>query len=116
QVCAAPGTTPTPTPTPTPSDEVTSKTIAKLKPAKPEFGEDFKVIAKVAAKGEAKAKGKVIFRIDGKKVAVKKLHKERAVLKVTQDYKVGKHTLVVIYKGTDGVKRSKDKMTFKVVR
>ncbi|CAM3486557.1 M4 family metallopeptidase [Nocardioides zeicaulis] len=114
QVCAAPGTTPTPTPTP--SDEVTSKTIAKLKPAKPEFGEDFKVIAKVAAKGEAKAKGKVIFRIDGKKVAVKKLHKERAVLKVTQDYKVGKHTLVVIYKGTDGVKRSKDKMTFKVVR
>lgn len=111
QVCASPST-PTPTPTPT---EVKSRTVAKMKPAKPEFRENFKVIAKVKAQGK-NAKGKVIFRIDGKKVAIKKLKKGRAVLKVTKDYKIGKHKLVVIYKGRGDVKRSKDKMTFRVVR
>ncbi|WP_210651457.1 M4 family metallopeptidase [Nocardioides sp. SYSU D00065] len=92
-----------------------SRTRAKVKPARPERGEDFKVVVKVKAEGE-KATGKVVVRIDGKKVATKKVKKGRVVLTVRKDYSVGKHKLVAVYKGSKTVDSSRDKLTFRVVR
>lgn len=116
QVCTS-GTPTTPPTTPTPEpDEVKSKTKAKIVPAKPRFREDFKVIIKVKARGGVRAKGKVVVKIDGKKVATKKLRKGRIVLKVRKDYAIGKHKLVAVYKGGKDVRRSKEKLRFRVVR
>ncbi|SEC97562.1 Thermolysin metallopeptidase, catalytic domain [Nocardioides exalbidus] len=101
--------------TPPSEPKAKSKTDAKIVPAKPKFREDFKVVVKVKAKGE-KPKGKVVVKIDGKKVATKKLKKGRLVLMVRKDYAIGKHKLVVTYKGSKDVRKSKEKMTFRVVR
>ena len=55
-------------------------------------------------------------RIDGKKVGAKVLSDGRIVLKVRKDLAVGKHTLVARYRGSDTVERSRDRLTFRVVR
>ena len=47
-----------------------STTTVKVKPAKPRFKRDFKVVVKVAAEGTTPT-GKVVVRIDGKKVEAK---------------------------------------------
>ena len=70
---------------------------------------------KVAAEGTTPT-GRVVVRIDGKKVGAKRLDDGRVVLKVTKNLKVGKHKLVARYRGSDSVDDSKDKLTFKVVR
>jgi Zn-dependent metalloprotease len=92
-----------------------SRTVAKVSPKRPSFGHDFTVIAKVRVKGPT-PRSKVIFRIDGKKVGTRKLDDGRAVMTVRRNYGLGKHKLVVIYRGSGTVKRSKDKLTFRVVR
>lgn len=92
-----------------------STTTAKVKPRKPRFRQDFKVVVKVAADG-ATPTGRVVVRIDGKKVGAKRLDDGRVVLKVTKNLKVGKHKLVARYKGSDSVESSSDKLRFKVVR
>ncbi|MDR7255211.1 Zn-dependent metalloprotease [Nocardioides sp. BE266] len=115
QVCATP-TTPTPTPTPTPEPEpVASKTIAKVKPKTPTVGEDFKVIVKVKAKGE-KPEGKVVVRIDGVKIATKKLDDGRLVVTFKDPLRAGKHRVTAAYKGSDTVKSSRDELYFRIVR
>jgi Zn-dependent metalloprotease len=119
QVCeATPTTTPTPTPTATPTPTPTpvdSTTNAKVKPAKPAFKQDFKVVVKVKAEGTVPT-GKVTIKIDGKKIAAKRLDDGRLVLKVTKNLKVGSHKLVAVYKGSDTVEGSKDKLKFTVKR
>ena len=115
---ATPTTAPptaTPTPTPTPAPAVASDTAAKVKPRKPAFRENFKVVVKVVATGTTPT-GRVVVRIDGKKVGAKALSGGRIVLKVTKDLAVGKHTLVARYRGSDTVGRSRDRLTFRVVR
>lgn len=92
-----------------------SRTSAAVKPAKPSFRQDFKVVTKVKSR-DGKPTGKVVVRIDDKLVGTAKIRKGRVVLKVTKDLKVGKHKLVAIYQGSDTVERSKDKLTFRVVR
>ena len=51
---------------------------------------------KVAAEGTTPT-GRVVVRIDGKKVGAKRLDDGRVVLKVTKNLKVGKHKLVARY-------------------
>jgi Zn-dependent metalloprotease len=92
-----------------------STTTAKVKPRKPRFKQDFKVVVKVAAEGTTPT-GRVVVRIDGTSVGAKRLDDGRVVLKVTKNLKVGKHKLVARYKGSDSVEGSRDKLTFKVVR
>lgn len=94
---------------------IASTTTAKVKPAKPRFKQDFKVVVKVAAEGTTPT-GRVVVRIDGKKIGAKRLDDGRAVLKVTKNLKVGKHKLVARYRGSDTVEGSKDRLTFKVRR
>ena len=98
------------------SGVASSRAIAKVSPKKPRFGRDFTVIGKVRTKGELVPRSKVIFRIDGKKVGTKKLDDGRAVMTIRKNYRPGKHTLVVIYKGSKLVEGSRDKLTFKVRR
>ncbi|HEY0643913.1 MAG TPA: M4 family metallopeptidase, partial [Nocardioides sp.] len=114
QVCATPAP-PTTTPTPTPAGKAKSRTTAKVSPERPSFGNDFTVIGKVKAANRA-LRSKVIFRIDGKRVGSRKIREGRAVMTIRRNYGVGKHTLTVIYRGTDRVARSKDKLTFRIVR
>jgi hypothetical protein len=111
EVCKA-GTPPTTPPTP---GSVESETKAKVKPAKPRFKQDFKVIVKVTADGVTPT-GRVKVRIDGKLVRTKRLDDGRIVLKVTKNLKVGKHRLVARYQGSDTVEASRDKLRFRVVR
>ncbi|MBD3926050.1 M4 family metallopeptidase [Nocardioides cavernae] len=92
-----------------------STTTAKVKPAKPRFKRDFKVVVKVAAEGTTPT-GRVVVRIDGKKIGAKRLDDGRVVLTVTKNLEVGKHKLVARYTGSDSVEDSSDKLTFKVVR
>ncbi|WP_307807896.1 M4 family metallopeptidase [Nocardioides xinjiangensis] len=92
-----------------------SRTIAKVSPVRPRFGNDFTVIGKVRAKGLT-PRSKVVFRIDGKRVGTRKLDDGRAVMTVRRNYAVGKHTLVVIYRGSATVTASKDKLTFRIRR
>ena len=92
-----------------------STTRAKVKPAKPRFKQDFKVVVRVKAEGTTPT-GRVVVRIDGKKVGAKRLDDGRIVLKVKKNLKVGKHKLVARYLGSDSVEASKDTLRFKVVR
>jgi Zn-dependent metalloprotease len=92
-----------------------STTRAKVKPAKPRFKQDFKVIVRVTADGVTPT-GRVKVRIDGELVRTKRLDDGRIVFKVTKNLKVGKHKLVAVYEGSDTVEKSRDKLTFKVVR
>lgn len=120
QVCekaAAPTPPPTPTPTPTPTPEpvADSTTTAKVSPKRPRFGRDFTVIGKVKTENRAK-RGKVIFRIDGKRIGSRKIREGRAVMTVRRNYGVGKHTLTVAYRGTAKVAPSRDKLRFRIRR
>ncbi len=99
----------------TPGKE-SSRTIAKVSPKKPRFKSDFTVIGKVKTLGDLVPRSKVVFRIDGKKVGTRKLDDGRAVMTVRTNYRPGKHTLVVIYKGSKLVEGSKDKLTFRITR
>ncbi len=92
-----------------------STTEAKVKPEKPRYKQDFKVVVKVAADGTTPT-GRVEVRIDGTKVGSGRLDDGRLVLEVTKNLKVGKHKLVAKYLGSDSVADSRDKLTFKVVR
>lgn len=114
---APPITTPTvtPIPTPIPAPAVASDTAAKVRPRKPGFRDNFKVVVKVTATG-ATPTGRVVVRIEGKKVGAKRLADGRIVLKVKKDLAVGKHTLVARYRGSSTVERSRDRLTFRVVR
>ena len=115
QVCAAPAT-PTPTPTPTPAPEtVDSKTDVKVKPAKPSFRENFKVVVKVTAEGTTPT-GKVVIRIDGKRMGKGRLEDGRIVFRIKRDYAIGKHVVIAKYKGSDTVERSRERVRFRVVR
>lgn len=98
-----------------PAGKADSTTVAKVKPRKPRFKQDFKVVVKVKAEG-ATATGRVVVRIDGKKVRTKRLDDGRIMFKMKKNLKVGKHKLVAVYQGSDTVERSKDKLRFKVVR
>jgi Zn-dependent metalloprotease len=122
EVCADSATTPpttppapTPTPTPTPEPIADSTTTGKVSPKRPRFGHDFTVIGKVQTENRA-LRGRVIFRIDGKRIGSRKVREGRVVMTVRKNYGVGKHTLVVVYRGTDQVARSKDKLRFRVRR
>ncbi|CUR60242.1 putative exported peptidase M4 [metagenome] len=94
--------------------KVESKTVAKIKPAKPEFRENFKVVVKI--KASETAKGKVVIRIDGKLMGKAKVKNGKAVFKIKRDYKIGKHVIQAKYKGSDAVERSKERIRFRVVR
>ena len=123
QVCAAPAptptttptATPTPTPTPAPAPKLESTTTGKVSPKHPSFANDFTVIGKVKAEGVA-LRSRVVFKIDGKRIGSRKIREGRAVMTVRKNYGVGKHTLTVVYRGTDTVARSKDKFTFRITR
>ena len=65
-----------------------STTTAKVKPAKPRFKRDFKVDREGRGRGTTPT-GRVVVRIDGKKVGAKRLDDGRVVLKVTKNLKVG---------------------------
>ena len=93
-----------------------SRTIAKVSPKSPRFNHDFTVIGKVRTRGILVPRSRVVFRIDGKKVGTRKLDDGRAVMTVRKNYRPGKHKLVVIYKGSKMVKRSKDTLTFRIRR
>jgi Zn-dependent metalloprotease len=111
EVCQ-PGTPPTTPPT---QEKAESTTKAKVSPKRPSFGNDFTVIGKVRAEGLA-PRSRVVFRIDGKKVGTRKLDDGRAVMTVRRNYAIGKHKLVVIYRGSETVESSRDKITFRVRR
>ncbi|GAA1922128.1 Ig-like domain repeat protein [Nocardioides hwasunensis] len=109
-VNAAPGT-----PTQPGAEAAASKTRVKVQPGKPRFKKSFKVVVDVKATG-ADSTGKVVLRIDGKKVATKRLDDGRVVFTVNKRLKVGKHQLTVAYQGTKAVKASKATTKFRVVR
>ncbi|MDZ5663984.1 Ig-like domain repeat protein [Nocardioides sp. S-58] len=98
-----------------PAEPVGSRTKVVVKPEKPRYGQDVTVVVSVKARG-AEATGKVVVRIDGKKVASKRLSDGRLAVKVTKNLRVGKHTVVARYGGSDTVEASRDKATFRVVR
>ena len=108
QKAATPPTPPTP-------GKADSSTKAKVSPKRPSFGNDFTVIGKVKAEGLAR-RSRVIFKIDGKRIGSRKINEGRAVMTVRRNYGVGKHKLVVVYRGTSKVSRSKDKVTFRIYR
>ncbi len=111
-----PTPTTTPSPTPTPVPDVASWTRAKVKPHTPRFPRGFRVKIKVRATNGLKPDGKVIVTIDGKTVGHKHMSNGYTVVKVVKYFKPGKHKLVATYAGTDGVKASEDKVTFKIKR
>ncbi len=100
---------------PTEPGKAESKTVVKVKPKKPSFGENFKVVVKVRADG-AEPRGKVVLRIDGKRMGKAKIKNGKAVFKIKRDYKIGKHVVLAKYKGSDTVDRSKQRIRFRVVR
>lgn len=102
-------------PTP-PAGTSESTTMAKIKPTKPAFKQDFKAIVKVKATDGSKATGKVVIKVDGKWMGKGSLKDGRFVYKVKKNLKVGKHKLVATYKGSSTVEGSSDKVKFKVVR
>ena len=121
QVCA-PGTTPTtppttaPTPIPTPAPgQVESTTTVKVKPKKPSYEENFKVVVKVEADGVTPT-GKVVLRIDGKRMGKARVKDGKVVFRIKRDYKTGKHVVQAKYKGSDTVDNSKDRIRFRVTR
>lgn len=94
-----------------------STTRAKVKPRKPRFRQDFKVVVKVRAQDGSTPAGKVVIRIDGKRVAKGSLNaRGRLVVKIRKNLRPGKHKLVAVYKGSDTVERSKDVLRFRVRR
>ena len=116
QVCATPGTpTTTPTPTPTPAPAA-SDTAVKVKPRKPSFRENFKVVVKVDADGAATPTGKVVMRIDGKVMGKGRVKDGKVVFRIKRDYAIGKHVIQAKYKGSDTVEHSKERIRFRVVR
>ena len=115
QVCAAPGTTPTPTPTPTPAPMSESDTVVKVKPGKRSYTENFRVVVRVKAEGTTPT-GKVVLRIDGKRMGISRLKDGKVVFKIKRDYKSGKHIALAKYKGSDTVDKSKEHTRFRVLR
>lgn len=101
-----------------PVTKSSSKTVAKLKPTKASFGEDFKVIAKVRATmaQSGTPTGKVKVRIDGRLAAKGRLTDGRYVMNLKRNLEVGKHMLLVTYLGDSATTRSKDRVKFRVVR
>jgi subtilisin family serine protease len=114
-----PTTTPTTTPpttTPTPAPGmVETDTSVRIKPKKPSYRENFKVVVKVEADG-ATPTGRIVLRIDGKRMGRAKLEDGRAVFRIERDYFVGKHVAQAKYKGSDTADTSKDRIRFRVVR
>ena len=90
-----------------------STTDVKVKPGKPKAGK--KVTFKVNVEADVAVTGKVEIKVDGKSRKVK-LEDGKAELTIKKGLKAGKHTVKVKYLGSDTVKRSKDKLTFKVKR
>lgn len=93
-----------------------STTQARVKPAKPRFRQDFRVISRVKAKDGSTVTGKVLVRIDGKKMGRVSLKDGKAVLKVTKNLRPGSHRLVARYLGSETVKSSKDTLRFRIRR
>ncbi|WP_207208686.1 Ig-like domain repeat protein [Nocardioides oleivorans] len=92
-----------------------SRTTVKVNPAKPRFKKAFRVVVGVRATG-ADATGKVVVKVDGNKVATKKLADGRVVFEIKRTIKVGKHQLLVSYDGSKDVAPSKVRTSFRVVR
>ena len=82
---------------------------AKVKSRKkPRFKQDFTVVVKVAAEGTTSPHGRVVVRIDGKKVGTRASTTAGWCSGHARTYKAGKHKLVASYKGSDTVEDSKD--------
>jgi hypothetical protein len=94
--------------------ESTSK--VKVKPAKPTAHDKFKVKVRVVAEGDVAVTGKVVVKIDGKKVGKVRLKDGKGTLVIKKGLKAGKHKLVAKYLGSDTVLRSKDILKFRVLR
>ena len=110
-----PTPTPTVTPTPTPAPLAESTTDVKVKPKKPSFRENFKVVVKVTS-DDATPTGKVVIRIDGKRMGIARLEDGKVVFRIKRNYAIGKHVVQAKYKGSDTIDRSKDRLRFRVVR
>ncbi|WP_310528951.1 M4 family metallopeptidase [Nocardioides sp.] len=109
-----PAPTPTPTPTPTPSKASTT-THVKVRPARVERGEAFKVIVSVtSAAGEATGKVKVL--LDGTKIGRLTLDDGRAMMRVEKFLKLGKHKVVAKYLGSATMLTSSDDVRLRVIR
>ncbi|MCW2832987.1 MAG: Thermolysin metallopeptidase [Nocardioides sp.] len=112
----SPSPSPTPTPTPNPS-KFDTETLVKIKPKKPEFGENFKAVALVdSLGGKTLATGIVKFRLDGKKIGQATLEDGRAVLWLKKNVAIGMHHIVATYKGDTKNWWSRDRLRFWVVR
>ncbi|HXH78787.1 M4 family metallopeptidase [Nocardioides sp.] len=114
----APTTPPSPTPTPTPvPSKFDTETLVKVKPKKPEFGQNFKAVATVDSLGGGKTPTGIIkFRLDGKRVGVATLKDGRAVMWFKKNVAIGMHHMVATYKGDATHNFSRDRLRFWVVR
>jgi hypothetical protein len=92
-----------------------SRTTLTVKPGKPKVRSSFRVVAKVRATG-ADVRGTAVLRIDGTKVAAKRVKNGRVVFTVTKRLGLGKHRAVVSYEGSATVLSSRASTTFRVVR
>ena len=100
--------------TPPPSKAWT-KTKAKAKPKKVKFRKNFWAIIKVKSTTDnVSGKVKVVKR--GKTLAKGKVKDGKAKLKIRKNLRVGKHTLVAKFLGSDTLLRSKDSFKVRVVR
>jgi hypothetical protein len=92
-----------------------STTTAKVRPERPRYRRDFKVVVRVDA-NRATPTGWVIVSIDGTKLRSARLDDGRVVLKVTKNLAVGRHKLVAAYQGSRTVGTSRDVLRFRIVR
>ena len=99
-----------------PADKVDTRTKAKVTPRKLSYRENFKVKVKVKAPEGVTPMGKVTIRIDGRRVKAGTLKNGRLVVKVKRNLALGKHRVVVVYRGDAATERSKDRLTFRVRR
>lgn len=110
-----PTTSPTPTTTPTETPKAATTTKAKGPQNSPKYKKDFPVKVTVKADGLTPT-GKVEISENGKVIAKGKLKNGKVTITIEKNLKVGKHTLLVKYLGSDEAKPSKVKLTVKVIK
>ena len=95
---------------------VRSTTRLSIRPGTLRPRQNFRVAVMVKAKRVARANGKVVLRIDGKRVGRASLKNGRVTIKVQKNFRPGKHTVVARYLGSKHVKASQGSAKFRVRR
>ncbi len=97
-----------------PAGKIESTTKAEIRPTSPRWGRNFEVKIDVRGEDGSRPDGKVVVKIDGKKIAKEEVKNGSVVIKVTRTFTPGRHELVAKYRGNDDVKSSNDEVAFKI--